>query len=129
MAYRYRTCKIDGKTKLLHRHVMEQHIGRPLRRDEIVHHRNGDKWDNRIENLEITTSQAHAEHHNQKHPRTKVCVVCGNAFTPHPTKRARNRTCSSECRCKLAWQVRRERAIVSANCGRLIQHEREAVAA
>lgn len=39
--------------------VMEQQLGRLISRDEIVHHRNGNKSDNRIENLELTT---HAEH-------------------------------------------------------------------
>jgi hypothetical protein len=34
---------------------MARHLGRPLTRDEAVHHRNGDRRDNRLQNLELWT--------------------------------------------------------------------------
>lgn len=46
-----------------HRVIMEQHLGRKLSRNEIVHHINGDKWDNRIDNLQLMTQSEHAKLH------------------------------------------------------------------
>lgn len=44
----------------------------------------------------------HSKLHNQKHALTKSCAVCGETFTPAPTKRSRKVTCSSACHSVLA---------------------------
>lgn len=41
-----------------HRLIAEATVGRQLRTEEVVHHRNGRKDDNRPENLEVLASQA-----------------------------------------------------------------------
>lgn len=72
---------VAGKYFRLHRKIMEEHLGRKLNRDEHVNHINGNKLDNRIENLEVLSHSEHMKLHGRnKHIESSIptkCVVCG----------------------------------------------------
>jgi hypothetical protein len=64
--------------KLVHRWIMEKNIGRKLKPMEIVHHRDGNKLNNSINNLELFDSQ---DQHETLHIKRKVAkFFCRNYY-------------------------------------------------
>jgi len=53
--------------KLVHRWAMEKSLGRRLRREEVVHHIDGDKLNNRIENLRLFSNQEEHDKFHREH--------------------------------------------------------------
>lgn len=64
----------SNKKILEHRIIMEAYLGRKLRKDEIIHHRNENKQDNRIENLEVLTRSNHSKIHHLGGDWRKKCA-------------------------------------------------------
>lgn len=61
---------VDCKEILEHRYIMQIYLGRKLESNEHVHHKNGIRTDNRIENLELLNNINHHKHHLTKEKAT-----------------------------------------------------------
>lgn len=92
----------DEGLRYEHRVVMEQELGRKLARHEVVHHRNGNKTDNRPRNLLLVTPHTHNEEHGLPpgawSRRYGACVLCGRTERKH----------ASRGRCDRCYQRRSE---------------------
>jgi len=90
----------------MHRYLMQQHLGRRLEKFEHVHHKDGNKKNNNMDNLEILIDHDHTVHHSTE--RTKnigklvrkyICPMCEKIFEKRDNTVTRlARTCSYECK-------------------------------
>lgn len=81
-----------------HRYVMSKHLGRWLTTDEVVHHKDKNKTNNVISNLELTNVRDHAIIHaieNGTVYENRNCEYCNKNFTTTLCKG--QRFCSDRC--------------------------------
>jgi endogenous inhibitor of DNA gyrase (YacG/DUF329 family) len=79
-----------------------------------LHHRNEDKLDDRIENLELLGHGEHTALHSRKPPNVLICVQCGNSFV---ASRGRHRKfCSQRCYHQAPKDSRRV-SMICEECG------------
>lgn len=81
----YKAIRINGKDYDEHRLVMQKHLGRKLNKNEFVHHINGNKLDNRIENLQLMTNTEHSKLHGKLREHFIICPEC-NKYKRHKAR-------------------------------------------
>jgi hypothetical protein len=99
-----------------HRYILEQKLGRYLTSDEIAHHINKNKQDNRPENIEFkTTTQHNVFHGNEKGKSIVIlkCPSCDSIFErpkskTNTQKEGKFSACSSSCRGKFSRKIQLE---------------------
>lgn len=82
----------------LHRLKMENKLGRYLRPEEIVHHKDENRGNNRITNLELTDSSEHrVEHAVRKGASPRIVVTCPTCKEEFKQRVKDQKYCSREC--------------------------------
>ena len=61
--------------KYEHREKMEQYLGRKLEKNEVVHHKDGNRHNNDLDNLEVMSRSEHTRLHNRLRVQQKLLLV------------------------------------------------------
>lgn len=74
----------DGERKTVSypKYIVEKALNRRLNDKEIVHHRDGNKTNNELSNLEVRLRGEHSSKHaNKLKPKRFTCPMCGDSFS------------------------------------------------
>lgn len=107
--------KYRGRYAYQHSVVYWQHYNKVAEKGFVIHHKNHNKHDNRIENLELTSSTTHGKEHGEK-PWTYVFVHCcfcknlfriaGSHYRTRLKQNGNNIYCGRSCQVKAQWKNR-----------------------
>jgi len=116
----YQLLWFGAKARLVHRLVMETLLGRRLRTDEHVHHVDGDKHNNRPDNLQLLSANEHAWRTNHRYPLVAACAWCQKLFRPYWSHGRVTPCCSRSCAGFLCWRRKRPGPVRKGGAGRKI---------
>jgi len=117
-----------------HRLVMENHLGRYLREDEFVFHKDEDRKNNDIENLRIVIrSPATRVYKPRSAPPKRICGVCKEGFRPEWLECKANysdsKYCSDFCRAEAKRSAKKKAHAVGRDFKKIEPPSREELAA
>ena len=98
----YQLVRVNGKLKKAHRHILEQHLGRPILPGYVVHHKDTSKLNNSLDNLEEKLKSKHTADHNRRPENTdthKYCPICKTVLprTSFHVSKSHADNCSGIC--------------------------------
>lgn len=118
----YFYARFGEKMPALHRVVWSHYFGE-IPKGYIVHHIDGDKNNNNIENLRLVSHSEHTQIHNSDIPKKIfVCQYCGKKFKGRDNRK--NYYCSVTCN-KKAWCASHRVKKICAYCGKPFTSHRE----
>ena len=115
--YGYWVSRTKDYTYLAHRWVWEHHNGL-IPENMDIHHKDGNKDNNQIENLGILSRSEHRKEHWQDENLKKVCIEQLDSVRPIKWLKSEEGKKAISEKGKQIWAERKEKVIVCEHCGK-----------